>query len=140
MDPNAAMHCINYQVLFETWGIKLTHDEVVETKISALRALKVIRKNMILKSIIKSERIIGREDGNLLERTLSIPEMATLSDKSLIDLRNLTISKVEWQGFIGSLSLTLTDGQSGTGGEEDLREWYTFDPTKKITKIETIID
>ena len=96
MDPNAAMHCINYQVLFETWGLKLTHDEVVETKISALKALKVIRKNMILKSIIKSERIIGREDSNLLERTLSIPEMTTLSDKSLIDLIKLTISKVEW--------------------------------------------
>ena len=35
------MQNLNYQVLFEAWGITLTPDEVKETKISASKALNL---------------------------------------------------------------------------------------------------
>ena len=36
--------CVNFKVLFETWGITLTTAEVEETLISTHKALQVVRK------------------------------------------------------------------------------------------------
>jgi len=58
MDPNSSKHCINYHVLFSKQGIALTQADVEETKKSTSRALKVLAKHLMIKSIIKSQRII----------------------------------------------------------------------------------
>ena len=59
MDPNSTKHCINYPRLFKSWGITLTPADTAEIKISASKALKVAAKCMRLKSILKSQHIIG---------------------------------------------------------------------------------
>ena len=82
MDPNSAKHCINYQVLFGLQGITLTPAEVQETKISISRALQVAAKCMVLKSITKSLRIIGKNAVDKVSGTSTIPEMKTLAEKA----------------------------------------------------------
>ena len=54
MDPNSKKHRINYEVVFAEQGIRLTSAEVAETKISTLKALQVLAKCMMIKSIILS--------------------------------------------------------------------------------------
>ena len=53
LDPRSK-YCVNFQVLFEAWGIQLTPGDVGETLISTARALQVAAKCIILKSITKS--------------------------------------------------------------------------------------
>ena len=70
--------------------------------------------------------------------TLSIPNMTKIGDKSWEELKNLTITQVEWDKE-ARLGFTLNDGQKIKIGTKDFDESHTFDPTKKITRIECII-
>ena len=60
---------VNYQVLVQAWGINLTPADVEETRISRSRALQMAAKYMVLKSIIESPRIIGKEASRYVTRT-----------------------------------------------------------------------
>jgi hypothetical protein len=75
MDPKYSKHCINYEVVFAEQGIQLTHAEVEETKISISRALQVLAKYVILKSITKSQRIIGAKRLNHITGSVYLPEI-----------------------------------------------------------------
>ena len=80
--------------MFEAWGIKLTADDVEETKISIFRALKVARKYTMLSSIIKSKHTIAINRPCESAGTVSIPNMEALVNKNCEELRNLTIAQV----------------------------------------------
>ena len=43
---------VNFKILFEAWGLKLTPDEVADTKISPFRVLQVAAKRIMIRSII----------------------------------------------------------------------------------------
>ena len=111
MDPNSKSG-VNYQVLFEAWGVKLSISELEEIKISTDRALKVVAKYMVLKSIIKSQRIIGNERITELTGIVNVPDMITFSVKSwqeqLQELKTLTITEVGWWGC-STIGFTLSD-------------------------------
>ena len=140
IDPNSLKNCINYQVLFKAWGIKLTPAEVAETKILSTRALQVLAKHMMIKSIVKSQRIIPTKAVNSVTGTSSIPDMTTLTDQSLSQLRNMTITQLQWMdGHLLTFGLTLNDGQTCKAGPSDFNKSHKFDPANKITKIKTII-
>ena len=79
MDPKSMTHCINYLRLFKSWGISPPPADVSKTEISASRALQVAAKCMMLKSIVKSQRIIGRDYVKHVTGTSSIPNMQTLA-------------------------------------------------------------
>ena len=71
---------------------------------------------------------------------MGVPDMPTLENKNVSELRNLTVTQIKWSKP-DALSLTLSDDQSCEarrrfGGFTDS---HTFDPAKKITKIEVII-
>ena len=85
---------VNFQVLFEAWGISLSPGELEETKISISRALQVAAKYMILKSIVKSQHIIGKKVIEDITGSVMLPNIKRLTEKSLQELRNLTIKKV----------------------------------------------
>ena len=51
---------------------------------------------MILKSIIKSQRIIGTKIVEEVTGTSSIPNMSLLANMNLQELRNLKITQVYW--------------------------------------------
>ena len=93
MDPNSKSG-VNYQVLLETQGIKLTPADVEETKISASRALHVAAKYIMLKSLMRSQRIIGKKAVNLVSGKKSFPSMTKLLEKSWREIRSLTIAQV----------------------------------------------
>ena len=78
----------------EQCGFKITPDDVVETLISTSRALQVAAKYMILKSIVKSQHIIGKTVIEDITGSVMLPNIKTLTEKSLQELRNLTIKKV----------------------------------------------
>ena len=50
---------VNFKVLFKSQGLNLTTTQWEETLISASIALQVAAKYLMLKSITKSQRIIG---------------------------------------------------------------------------------
>ena len=54
----------------------------------------MVAKYFILKSIIKSQRIIGLEVVEGVKDTVEFPLMATRAEKSLDELRHLTIPQV----------------------------------------------
>ncbi len=55
-------------------------------------------------------------------------------------MNNLSINKVEWFD-IETLSFTLSNGESCTAGSRyKVNKSHTFDPNKKITKVECIIN
>jgi hypothetical protein len=54
----------------------------------------VAAKLTMLKSIIKSQRIIGIELVEFVKKTTSIPEISTLADKSYQELIDLVIARV----------------------------------------------
>ena len=64
---------------------------------------------MILKSITKSPRIIGEYSVERVIGTVTVPDKITLAKKSWHELRNLTITHVEFH-FLYSLGFTLSDG------------------------------
>ena len=47
---------------------------------------------------------------------------------------------MSWHGIIATLEITLSNGESCTAGSlNQVNESHTFDPNKKITKVECII-
>jgi hypothetical protein len=71
--------------------------------------------------------------------TVTIPEISTLANKRIEELRNLTISKVHWN-TIYTLGITLSDGKTCKAGTKyDYKDSHSFNPAKKITRIETIV-
>ena len=70
----------------------------------------------------------------------NLPDVEKLASKNLKDLRNLTISQVRWR-YIDSFEFTLTDGLSAKCQYPVVPyESHTFNPAKKITRIECIMD
>ena len=70
--------------------------------------------------------------------------MENLFNKSIKEMRKMTFKKIDWLGM-NYLKFTLNDGQfCKAGNEKDFDRKFmvshTFDPSKKITKIEVIID
>ena len=65
-----------------------------ETKISILTALQVALKRIILNSITRSQRMIGTATVSWVKGTSSIPDMATIAEKSLQELRQLKITQM----------------------------------------------
>ena len=82
---------VNFQVLFEAWGICLSPAEVEETRISISRALQMALK---LKSIVKSLRIIGTDRVKCVKGTVNLIDIPTLANMSLQELGNLAITQV----------------------------------------------
>jgi hypothetical protein len=66
---------VNFKVLFEAQGFKLTPNELESVEISASMALQVAAKRMILNSIIKSKRMIGAEKMDMVQGSVVIPDM-----------------------------------------------------------------
>ena len=64
--------------------------------------------------------------------------MISLAKKSLQELRDLTITQVQWQSN-ATLGFTLNDGQTCKAGSYDFDKSYTVDPDKNITSIQVII-
>ena len=64
--------------------------------------------------------------------------MPNIGNKSVPELRNLAINKVK-QNCEYTLRFNLNDGQSCKAGPYDCTKRHTFDPSKKITKVEVII-
>ncbi len=45
-----------------------------------------------------------------------------------------------WNGYIATLEITLSNGESCTAGSYyEVNNWHKFEPKKKITKVECII-
>ena len=85
---------VNFEVLFEAWGFKLSPTEVAETKISPFSALQVAAKYIMIRSLINSSHIIPNYLVNKVRSTFSIPDRTLLANMSLQELRNLTITQV----------------------------------------------
>ncbi len=104
------------------------------------RALQLAAKLFILKSIVKSKRIIPNNLVEDITGTVVLSDMLSLAKRSLEELRKLRIIKVKWIGIATySLGFTLSDGQTCKAGRNGFSERHTFDPAKKITKVECII-
>ena len=68
---------------------------------------------------------------------VAIPDMTTFLKKSEVDIKNLTITKVEWAGRCVTLGFSLSDGQSVKAGPTPgFNESHIFNPAKKITRVE----
>ena len=96
MDPNSKRHRINYEFLFEEQGIKLTASDVEETQISTSRALEVLAKYMMIKSIFWGQQIIGKESVKKVTDFVTIPDLTSIVDRSFKELRNLAFNEVVW--------------------------------------------
>ncbi len=70
---------------------------------------------------------------------MNVPDMATLANLTWEELRQLQIAWVGWYG-IETVGFRLNDGQSCKAGAEQFGYSYNFDPNKKITRIESIVD
>ena len=99
-------------------------------------ALQVALKYLMIKSIVESQHIFSKE--NNVFSNVSIPTISDFYNKSLSELRNFTITQVYWYGHL-AIGLKLSDGQTCKAGDRDFTNSHTFDPAKKITKIEVII-
>ena len=124
---------------FKAWGICLSPAEVEETRILLSRALQVALKYKKIKSIVKSHRIIPKEVINNLISKVIFPDMSTLAKQNRQELKNLIITQVHWDKNC-SLGLTLNDDKSCKAGTVVCNNSHTFDPTKKITRVEVIIE
>ena len=97
-------------------------------------------KWIILNSITKSKPINGKNAIEYITGHVQVPDKARLLDKTLEEIRDLRISQVQWYAN-RTLGITLSDNQfCKTGTYRDIKDSHFFDPTKKITKIECIID
>ena len=139
MDPTSKRHRINYQVVFGEQGIELTMTEVAETQISTSKALQVLLKYMMIKSISFSNQIIAKNAITWVTSKLNFPDMKSFENKNWQELRNLTIIKVEWNDCY-SLGFTLYDGQSCIAGTKVFTKSHIFDPYKKITNVVVIME
>ena len=93
---------------------------------------------MILKSIIKSQRIIVIGNNTAINNVM-VSVIPKFSDKgvkgvhkSLETFKNLRITQVKWNKS-ATLGFTLSDGQSCKAGKLDFKRTHNFNPTKKIT-------
>ena len=93
----------------------------------------------MLNSIIKSKRIIGKCVEMFISTRITVPNMSKIIHKSFQELRNLQITKVEWCDKL-FLGFTLSDGQTCNAGQYNFNQSHVFDPAKKTTCIETIIE
>ncbi len=74
----------------------------------------------------------------MVEGSVTIPDLTKI--RSIEDLRKLKITKVQWYSR-WTIGFTLNDQQFVKAGTQfDLDESFIFDPSKKITRIETIIE
>ena len=95
-------------------------------------------KFMMIDSITRSSQIIGTKAVLLVKSTVNAPKMLDIANKSVLELRSLKISQVQWWSN-GTLGFTLNDGQSCKAGTfSDLIKTHVF--SEKINKIEVIID
>ena len=85
---------VNFEVLLEAWGLKLSPTEAAETKISPFSALQLAAKYIMIRSLINSSHIIPNNWINKVESTFSIPDRTLLANMSLQELRNLAITQV----------------------------------------------
>ena len=85
-----------------------------ETKISPSKALQVALKYLIIKSITESQHIIPKKS-MAVKSTLVVPDMEDFVNKSLHELKSLTITKAYWNSIF-ALEFTLSDGQSCKAG------------------------
>ena len=85
---------VNFQDLFKAQGIYLSPGELEETRISLSRALDSALKYKMLKSIVKSLRIIPTNCVKRVKGTVNLLDMPTLAIMSLQELRNLAITQV----------------------------------------------
>ena len=92
----------------------------------------------MIKSIFYSQKIIPKEVVNEVISTVTVPDVRKLGEKCLEEIRNLTIIQVQWH-YHATLGFTLNDAQSCKAGSYNFDECYSFDPAKKITRIEVII-
>jgi hypothetical protein len=78
----------------------------------------VAAKYIILKSFIISKTIIGKGNIKYVNEAVRVPEvqeLANLTVKELLNLTNITIKKVEWNGS-KKIAFTLSNGESCTAG------------------------
>ena len=80
--------------MFEAQGVYLSPGELEETKISLSRALQATFKYKMLKSIVKSDRIIGTTSVKNVKGTVNLLDMPTFANMSLQELKNLAIAEV----------------------------------------------
>ena len=128
---------VNFKVLFEAWGIRLTDAQVEHTKISLASAFKLALKLFMLKSIIESQQMIGKY--SVLTNHVSLPDLKTFSNITLQSLRKLHITQVSWNDIF-NIEFTLSNGQfcnAGTDFRYDQNHFFDF--REKITRIEVII-
>ena len=72
--------------------------------------------------------------------TVCVPDEQKLARMSAYQLRNHTITQVEWYPQ-STYIFTFFDGQSCRGGKKYYTDYRTiFTPSKKITKVEVIIE
>ena len=93
----------------------------------------------MLDLIFQSKRIIPKRAVDGVIGTLLSPEMTRLEENSWQELRNLTITQVQWDG-VETIGFTINDSQDCKVGPDDFEATHTFDPSKKISKIVVIID
>ena len=67
--------------------------------------------------------------------------MIELTNKSLEEIRKLRITQVQWFGYVVTLKITISDGQTCKAGAPTVNfdKSHKFNPSKKITKVECII-
>ena len=94
---------------------------------------------MKLNSIVKSHRIIGTDAVRFFVGTVSVPNIPKLSEQTLEELAKLALKQVDSGNYQNTFSLTLTNGDSVRVGSGNFYQSHTFDPAKKITRVETNI-
>ena len=130
---------VNFQILFQTWGVNLPPVQAWAIKQES-KTLETAAKYLMINSVRKSKRIIPKRLIKYVYGTVTVPNIPTLGVKNFEKLRNLTIEKVQWEDIF-TLGFTLNDGQScKVGNHYDFKLSHTFDPNKKITRIEVWIN
>ena len=100
-------------------------------------AEKQLKVKAFAENVIESQHIIPKMEVDNIKGTV---DFSKISDKSLYEINNLTITKVEWQDCLLKLGFTRSDGESCKVGTcDDLTKSHSFDPTKKITCVDVTI-
>ena len=100
---------VNYKVLCEAWGVKLSSDLVAETQISTSIALQVLCKFMMLNHISESQYVWGLSMDIEPHIIATVPNMSKIENKSVQELRDLRITQVSWNDNL-FFDFTLNDG------------------------------
>ena len=93
----------------------------------------------MLKSITKSQHIIPKNEVINVKSRLIFPEKQKLTIKNVKELRTLKIKNV-WCIGTKKIGFTLSDGQPSKQGIIPKCFGHSFDPAKKITRVECFID